>query len=418
MGQTIAEKILSRASGRSPVKPGEILWATPDVTISHDHNYPRYRDAMEKMGVRKIADPGKLILTVDHRPYSDDVKIVQARSRMRAEAARFGIKNFFDVGRNGISHNIPLDHGLVMPGMLVITSDTRSPALGCVGALSIALGGGLVTVLVTGRTWLRVPSTLRVLITGSKQRGVMSRDVAAWIAHEIGLDRGDYRAIEFDGPAIGQFDLDERHTLCNAMVDIGAKGAIVVPDARTEEYVDHFKGNKAAIVRSDPDAVYEQTSSFDISDIEPQVAVPPDPENVRPIKSMAGEKIHQAFVGSCMGGKMEDLRAAAAVLRGQKVHPGVRLIVIPATYPIFKQASEEGLIDVFASANAYIAVAACGPCYGTLAPLCDGEVCISTSTRNEPGRMGSPRSTVYLASAAAVAASAVRGVITDPRDLV
>ena len=416
MGHTIAEKILARAGGLDAVRPGDILWAEPDRVMCNDHNFPRCLQMMKKLGIERIACPEKIALTIDHRPYSDDVRVIQARREMRDDVGRHGITRFYDMGRHGISHNIALDHGLVLPGMLAIASDTRAPSLGCAGALSIALGAGLETAFITGKIWVRVPSTMRVTLTGRAGPGVMSRDIGAWIARRIGMDRADYRVIEFDGPAFEHLDMEARHTLCNAMVDIGVKSAIVTPDAVTADYVRAKGGDPAMAVTGDADAVIESRLAFDISEPAPQVSLPPNAWNAHPVDAVTGEKIHQAFIGSCMGGKMEDLRAAAAVLTGRRIAPGVRLIVIPATHGVFEQATREGLMGIFAAANAYVAIGACGPCFGTIAPLCDGEVCISTSTRNEPGRMGSASARVLLASAATVAASAVKGAVADPRE--
>lgn len=416
MGRTIAEKILARAAGVDRVVPGEIGWFTPDLTIAHDLNFPFYRKQMAEMGIDRIEGADKMVLTIDHLPYADRVDAHAGHQRMRDDFRRLGLRALFDRGRNGISHNVPLDHGLVRPGMLVITSDTRSPALGCVGALAIALGAGFLVVMVSGRAWLRVPATIRVDLTGRRQAGVLSRDVSEWVASRIGAERADYRVLEFGGAAVEDLDLDGRHTLCNAMVDLGVKSAIVHPDERTREYVRRHGGDDAEIVTSDRDAAYEARLSYDVSDLGPLVSVPPDPENVRPVEEVAGTRIHQAFIGSCIGGKLEDLRAAAKVLRGRRVADGVSLLVIPATHAIYAQAVREGLMEVFAEANAYVAVGACGPCYGSLAPLVGAQVCIGTGTRNEPGRMGSCEATVYLANAATVAASAVRGVVSDPRE--
>jgi 3-isopropylmalate/(R)-2-methylmalate dehydratase large subunit len=415
MGMTVIEKILARATGQQRVELGDIVWATPDLTIAHDLNYTRYREMMDQMGVAKMANPEKLLLTIDHLPYSDEEKSAAIHARMRNDFRNEGIGHFFDLGRHGVSHNIPIDHGIVLPGMLVITSDTRSPALGCVGAVGIALGAGLLTTMVSGKAWLRVPPTIRVNLSGHMRKGVMSRDVGEWIANKIGPDRADYRSIEFAGSAMADMPIDARHTLCNAMVDIGVKAAIALPDAVTRAYVESF-GGKFQPVLPDADAQYEEIFEFNIDQLEPQISLPPDPENVRPISELVGQRIDQAFVGSCIGGKMEDLRAAAQVLRGHKVRDGVRFLIIPASQKIYDEAVREGLIEVFSAANCYVAVGACGPCYGSIAPLSGSEVCIGTSTRNEPGRMGSSKATIYIANAAAVAASAVRGVITDPRD--
>lgn len=416
MGKTIVEKILARAAGTATITPGEIAWFTPDLVIAHDLNFPYYRRQMAQLGIDRLACAEKLVLTIDHLPYSDRAEAHVNHELMRQEARRAGVKAMFDLGRNGISHNIPLDHGLVRPGMLVLTSDTRSPALGCVGALAIALGAGLLVVLASGRAWLRVPATVRVDLRGRPQAGVMSRDIGEWVADKVGARRADYRVVEFGGPTVADLDLDGRHTLCNTMVDLGVKSAIVGPDERTREYVRRHGGDEHELVESDGDAGYEWKTEFDVSALTPMISVPPDPENVRPVGTVAGTRIHQAFIGSCIGGKLEDLRAAARVLKGRRVADAVRLLVIPATHAIYAQAVREGLMEVFAEANACVAVGACGPCYGSLAPLVGSEVCISTGTRNEPGRMGSEQATIFLANAATVAASAVRGVVTDPRE--
>lgn len=416
MGMTVAQKILARAIGRESVEVGEMIWATPDLAIGHDLNYPRYRDMMDKMGIGKVAMPERLMLTIDHLPYASDSVSARTHARMRRDAKEEKFSHFFDLGRGGISHNLPIEHGLVTPGMLVITSDTRSPALGCVGAMGVALGAGFLTVMVTGKAWLRVPATIRIELTGKPQRGVMSRDLGEWVAHQIGPERGDYKSIEFSGPAFRHLEIDARHTICNAMVDIGVKCAFVIPDEITEAYVQKF-GKAFEPVLPDQNAIYEETVTLDVSALEPQIAMPPDPENVHPISAAVGRKINVAYVGSCISGKIEDLRAAASILKGRKVHESVRFIVIPATHSIYEKAVAEGLMKTFAEANCYVAVGACGPCYGTLAPLSDNEVCIGTGTRNEPGRMGSHSAVVMIANAATVAASAVRGEVTDPREL-
>jgi 3-isopropylmalate/(R)-2-methylmalate dehydratase large subunit len=416
MGRTIAQKILARASGRKDVTPGEIVWATPDVVVCHDHNFPRFLDGMQVVGRDKIAVADRLVVGVDHRPYSDDPVIVRARQRIRDEVARQGVKRFFDLGEHGISHNLPIDHGTVRPGQLLIASDSRAPALGAAGAMAIALGGGLLVVLATGRAWLRVPHSLKVVVTGTPRPGVMSRDIAAFLIREIGPDLGDYRSIELGGSTIAAMDMDERQTVTNAMVDIGVKAAIVPADEVTRKWASQFDWPFEPVL-ADPDAEYEKVLEFDIGALEPQIALPPDPTNLQPLSAMLGRKVQQVFIGSCIGGKLEDIRAAANTVRGHKIKPGMRFIVIPATTGIYKQALAEGLIDALAAANAVIAVGACGPCFGTLAPLEGDEVCLATSTRNENGRMGSEKATVLLSNAAVAAAAAITGEITDPQTL-
>jgi 3-isopropylmalate/(R)-2-methylmalate dehydratase large subunit len=402
---TIAEKILARASGKDSVRAGEFVWAVPDLVIGHDLNYPRYRKMMKDNGYEHVASPKKILITIDHTTNAQDPVTLGYHRAMREDAKAEGLGAFYDIGRNGISHNVPLDHGRVKPGMLVVASDTRAPALGCAGAMSIAIGIGLVTVLSLGRGWFRVPETIRVNLAGEMRPGVMSRDIAQWIANRIGYEAGDYRCIEFVGSLLEKLGEDERHTLCNAMVDIGCKAAVCSMPAQ-------------GWVTSDRDAVFADTIGVDASQIGPQVSVPPDPENVMPIADVLGREITHAFVGSCIGGKMEDLRAAAKVMKGRKVSDGVRMIVIPATQDIYKKAMAEGLMTIFVDAGCVISAGICGPCYGTFAPLGDGDVSIGTPTRNDPGRMGSEQATIYIANAAVVAASAVTGRITDPKDLV
>lgn len=415
MGQTIAQKVLARASGRTSVRVGEFVWAEPDLVIAHDLNYPRYRQMMTEAGYAHVAQPEKLLLTIDHTTHARDEAALKSHAFMRADALREKVSAFFDHGRHGISHNVPLDADRVQPGMLVLSSDTRGPALGCAGALSIAIGIGLLTVLARGKAWLRVPETIRVELTGTPRPWVMSRDIAQWVANRIGFEKGDYRCIEFHGDFVAQLDIDGRHTLCNAMVDLGVKAAVcAVPNAdalRTDASL------ASRWIAADPGAPYVEVLELDVASIGPQVSVPPDPENVVPLPEVVDRPITHAFVGSCIGGKMEDLRAAARVLRGRTVAPGVRLVVIPATQQIYRRALAEGLIDDFANAGAVITAGICGPCYGTFAPLGDGDVSIGTPTRNDPGRMGSEQATIYIANAAVVAASAAAGRIADPAAL-
>lgn len=417
MGMTLTEKILARTSGSDVLHPGEIVWVEPDLMIAHDLNYGLYRRRLRSIGIDTIAHPERLLLTIDHQPYTGSPAVSADFDLMRNDARELGIAWFYDLGRAGISHNLPVEKGHVRPGMLVLTSDTRSPALGAVGALSIALGGGFMVPLGTGKGWLRVPTTLRVNVTGTRRPWVLSRDIAQWIAAQIGSERGDYRVIEFGGSVVEAMDVEERHTLCNSMVDVGAKGAVAEPSQGVLDYVRARSSEPFEVVRSDPDAVYEAVLDLDISAVEPQVCAPPSPELAHPVSDLAGKPVTYGFVGSCISGKLEDMRAAAAILKGRKVKDGVRLYIIPATQDVYRQSVAEGLIDVFANADAQLAVGTCGPCYGAMAPLNDGDVCISTGTRNDPRRMGSGHAEVYLASAATVAASAVTGVITDPNSL-
>ncbi|MFC4273853.1 aconitase family protein [Achromobacter aloeverae] len=400
VGHTAVEKILARAARRDRVRADDVVWAEPDMITAHDLNYHRHRKLMASLGYPDLAVPEKMLVTIDHTTHSSAPGHLEAQAYMRGDTKAQNVRWFFDTGRHGISHNLPLEIGALAPGMLLVAADTRAPALGCGGAIGIALGMSVTLALATGKVWLRVPRSIRVDLHGTPRDGVMSRDIAQWIAARIGADAGDYKCIEFCGPYVRNASQDERHTLCNAVVDIGVKTAIC-PDESTPWH-------------SDDDAVFERRLAWDVGDIEPQVCLPPDPQLCVPLTQALGTPITSAFIGSCIGGKMEDLRGAARVLRGRRVAAGARLTVIPATQAIYRQALSEGLVADISLAGAEIAVGVCGPCYGTHAPLGDGDTSICTATRNDTGRLGSMQSKVYIANAAVVAASAVAGRIADP----
>lgn len=399
---TLVEKVFARTSGASRVHAGDVIWAEPDLVTTHDLNYERHRRLLQGLGYTDIAIPHKVFATIDHTTHSNSEGHLASHRFMREDTRAQQVRWFLDTGRQGISHNAPLDLGIVKPGMLVVAADTRAPALGCTGAIAVALGLSVTTALATGKVWLRVPETIRIRLDGLPGDGVMSRDVGQWIAADVGAERGDYRCIEFTGQYIDQLDEDGRHTLCNAMIDIGVKAAVC---AVTDEHGVRWQ--------SDDGATFAEDLRYDVSRCSLLVCLPPDPQNVAPLAEHLGTPITSAFIGSCIGGKMEDLRAAATVLNGRRVAPGVRLTVIAATQTIFQKALDEGLIATI-SAAAAVTAGICGPCYGTYAPVGDTDVAIGTATRNDYGRLGSMKSPVYLANAAVVAASAVAGRIASP----
>ncbi|MBV7486048.1 aconitase family protein [Bordetella sp. BOR01] len=405
-GLTAVEKVLARSAGLDATRAGDVVWATPDLVIAHDLNYQRHRKLLQSLGYPDIAAPDRLFVTIDHTTHSDSANHLESHAFIRRDTREQGVRWFMDTGRQGISHNAPLDLGIVRPGMLVVAADTRAPALGGCGAIGVALGLSVALALATGRVWLRVPQTLRVGLHGRPGPGVMSRDIGQWVAAAIGAERADYCCIEFHGDTLNWLDEDGRHTLCNAMVDIGVKTALCpVRNADGVEW------------RSDRDAVFADDLHFNIEALSPQVCVPPDPQHVVPLATVVGRRVTAAFIGSCIGGKLEDLRAAAQVLEGRRVHPDVRLTVIPATQAIYRKALEEGLVAIFLQAGADLTTGICGPCYGTYAPVGNEDVLICTATRNDAGRLGSDKAPVYLANAAVVAASAVSGHIADPAHL-
>ncbi len=417
MGYTLAQKILARTSGRAKVEIGEVVMCEPDLFETIDLVMPHYIKTLRDEGITRFRYPEKIIVFADHEVPSQTPQTALAKKRLRGQLDEMGIRHFYSEGRHGISHQAIVERGHVLPGMLVTGPDTHIPTLGCVGAFAPPLNYEAIQAMATGETWLKVPETIRIELSGSPAPGVMSRDIAQWIIAKLSPERCDYRALEYGGPAMAGLDMDARMTLCNVAIDVSAKTAICEPDSVTQAYLAPRTSQPYEMVRSDPDARYEEVFCQDLSELEPMVAVPPSPENVVPISKVLGIKVDQVYLGSCAGGRMEDLRAAAAVLRGRKVHPRVLMLVIPTSQEIFANAAREGLLDAFIDAGAVVNGPSCGPCYGNLAPLVDGDVCIGTGTTNMPGRMGSTAASIYLSNAVTATAAAVAGEIADPREV-
>jgi 3-isopropylmalate/(R)-2-methylmalate dehydratase large subunit len=417
MGLTIAQKVLARTSGRKEVAIGEVVIAEPDLFQLHDLGLPHYINVLASHGITKIRNPERCVVFADHEVPAHTIRVASIKRKLVEQMKELGITRFHGEGRHGISHQAIVEGGYVLPGMLVLSLDTHVTTLGCVGALAPPINYEAVQALAMGSVWLKVPETIRVVLEGKPRPGVMSRDIAQQIIARLGADLCDYRVLEFSGPALIDMDMDMRMTLCNVAVDIGAKAGIVKPDAITREYLLPRTSQQLELVVSDPDAEFAHSWYLDLGELEPMVAVPPRPDLVVGLGQVAGTKVDQVYIGSCAGGRMEDLRAAAVVMRGRKVHPDVRMIVVPTSQEIYVQASREGLLADFAEAGAVVNTPTCGPCYGNLSPLADGEVCIGTGTTNIPGRMGSSTASIYLSNAAVAAASAVAGRITSPLEL-
>lgn len=416
MGRTLAQKIIARTSGRQSVEVGEVVMCEPDLFETIDLVMPHYIKTLEDEGFAGFRYPDRIVVFADHEVPSQTPQAALAKKKLRGQLDRFGITHFYSEGRHGISHQSIVEHGHVLPGMLVTGPDTHIPTLGCVGALAPPLNYEAIQAMATGETWLRVPETIRIELHGKPGPGVMSRDIAQWIIAKLSPERCDYRVLEYGGPAMASLDMDARMTLCNVAIDVSAKTAVVEPDEVTLEYLRPRTAASFDVVKSDPDARYESVFRQDLAELEPMVAAPPAPENVVPISTVAGIKVDQVYIGSCAGGRLEDLRAAAAVLRGRKVHPRVRMLVIPTSQEIFANAAREGLLDAFIDAGAVVNGPSCGPCYGNLAPLVDGDVCIGTGTTNMPGRMGSRSASIYISNAVTATAAAIAGEIVDPRE--
>lgn len=415
MGQTLTEKILSRVMQR-PVSAGETIYPEPDLVTVHDWYVVNFDKALQELGVDKLYDADKLLIATDHEPIALNVLSSERQRNMRKIAQKYGIKRFFDNGRGGHGHVFPMELGYVTPGMFVLAYDTHVTNYGAVGALGIPMITEITDVLACGSVWIRIPETIRVNLTGRLPAGITMRDVSQKLTVDQDAELVDYCTVEFGGPALKDISVDQRMTLCNTPLEIGAKSAIVEPDQVVLDWLSPRVSRKIELVRSDQDAHYKQVFQYDLGILEPQVAAPPRPDNVVGISALAGTQIHQAFIGSCANGSLSDMRDAARILKGRKIDAGVRLIITPATQEIWARAAAEGLIEVFAEAGALLTAPGCGPCAGgRIGAMAPGEVSINTGTRNDPGRLGTTEGQIYLASPLTVAASAVAGRITDPR---
>ncbi len=417
MGRTLVHKILARTSGRPDARVGDVVFASPDVYELIDLVLPNYLETLRANGVTAFRHPERCVVYFDHEVPAQTIRVAGQKKALRARLAQMGITRVYGEGHHGIAHQAIVEHGHVTPGMFVLSADTHVTTLGAVGAFAPPVNYEALQALATGDIWMRVPETVKVVLHGRLAPGTMSRDLAQHVIARLGPASCDYRVLEFGGPALASLDMDARLTLCNVVVDVGAKAGIVECDAVTLEYLRPRTRLPIEPVASDPDASFAEVHAFELAALEPMVAVPPRPDRVVPVSSVAGTKVDQVYVGSCAGGRMEDLRAAATVLRGRRVHPDVRLLVVPTSQEIYARASREGLLADCAEAGAVVLTPSCGPCYGNLAPLADGEVCVSTGTTNLPGRMGSSAADIYLSNAAVAAASAVAGEIADPARL-
>lgn len=412
----IIEKILANSSGKQEVSPGEIVEANIDVAMTHDLTGPLAIKSFREIGAKKVWDNNKMVIILDHLVPASSVISAGLHKTVRSFAKEQNIQNFYDVGRGGVCHQVMPEKGHVRPGEVIVGSDSHTCTYGAFGAFATGIGSTeMAAVFTTGKLWFRVPEVIKVNVTGKFQNLVTAKDLTLKIVGEIGADGAIYKGLEFGGSTIEDMSIDSRMVLSNMAVEMGAKAGLIEPDQKTINYVKARTDQPLHPVKSDPDATYERVVNIDVSELEPQVAIPHCVDNVQPISEIAGKKIDQAFIGSCTNGRLEDLRLAAQIIKGKKVAKGVRLIVIPASQEIYLNAVNEGLIKTFMESGAAVGNPNCGPCLGGhMGILAEGEACISTSNRNFIGRMGSTKSFVYLASPATVAASAITGKITDP----
>jgi 3-isopropylmalate/(R)-2-methylmalate dehydratase large subunit len=413
----IIEKILANASGKQQVSPGEIIEANIDAAMIHDLTGPLAIKSFREIGAKKVWDNNKVVIILDHLVPASSIISANLHRTVRNFAEEQNIKNFYDVGRGGVCHQVMPEKGHVRPGEVIVGADSHTCTYGAFGAFATGIGSTeMAAVFATGKLWFRVPEVIKVDVTGELQSMVTAKDVTLNIVGRIGADGAIYKGLEFGGSTIREMSVDGRMVLCNMAVEMGAKAGIIEPDQKTLDYVKARTDKPIKPAKSDPDAAYERVVDVDVSALEPQVAVPHSVDNVKPVSEIEDTEVDQAFIGSCTNGRLEDLRSAAQILKGKKIARGVRLIVIPASQEIYLNALKEGLIKTFMDAGATIGNPNCGPCLGGhMGILAEGETCISSSNRNFVGRMGSTKSFVYLASPATVAASAVTGKITDPR---
>ena len=418
MAQTVAEKIIARAAQRDTVAPDEVLWVDVDIAMIHDSGGPRRIWPMLQEFGLGVHDPDRLVLVSDHYVPAQNVAAAEILETTRAFAAEFRIERFHEA--QGIAHTLMVEKGYLRPGMLYVGGDSHTCTGGVLGCLALGMGStDLFGVVATGRTWLRVPSTIRVEVDGALRRGVTAKDLILTIIGDRGMAGGLYRVLEFGGPGIDGLDVEERSVLTNMCAEIGAKTGIIPSDASTVAYLAERGIDAGVGPASDPDCSYHDTWRYDASQVEPVVARPHRHDDVISARDVADGKVSRAYIGACTGAKYGDLAMAAEVLRGRSVAPGVLLQVAPASRAAMAQALDDGTLATLVAAGAHILSTGCGACpgigSGVLGP---GEVCISTTSRNARGRMGSPDSRVYLGSPYSVAAAAVAGEIIDPREMI
>jgi 3-isopropylmalate/(R)-2-methylmalate dehydratase large subunit len=414
----IAEKILAAHSGKKQVVPGEFINPRVDMVLSNDITAPIAIREFKRIGVRKVFDPLKIVMVADHFVPNKDIPSAEQAREMREFCREQGIK-FFDVGEMGIEHALLPEQGYVLPGEVVVGADSHTCTYGAVGAFSTGMGStDIAAAMATGDIWMKVPPTIKFVYHGKLGKWVGGKDLILYTIGQIGVDGALYAAMEFTGEAIDALSMDGRFTMANMAIEAGGKAGLFRVDSKTLLYIKNRSRRNYTVYEPDPDAAYAHIIEYDASRIEPQVSLPHLPSNARPVSRVGDVKIDQAVIGSCTNGRIEDLRVAAQILKGHKVAQGVRCIVIPATQQIYLDALKEGLIEIFVKAGAAFSTPTCGPCLGGhMGVLANGERCVSTTNRNFVGRMGSPKSEVYLASPAVAAASAIAGKIVNPDDV-
>ena len=418
MSMTMAEKILAKASGKREVEAGEIVMANIDVAMTHDLTGPLSVEAFEKIGVPEVWDPEKIVIVFDHQVPADSLDAAENHIIMRKFVKEQGITNFYDV-REGVCHQVLPEKGHIVPGEVVVGTDSHTCTHGALGAFSTGIGStDMSMVFATGKLWFKVPGTIKFNIEGTLANNVYAKDVVLNIIGQVGADGATYKACEFGGQTVSDMSVSDRMVICNMAIEMGGKTGLVEPDKKTLNYVNARSNKSFEVLKGDSDAASLEVMDIDVSDLEPQIACPHNVDNVKGISDVAGTPIDQVFLGSCTNGRIQDLRDAAKILKGNKVSDSIRMLVIPASREVYTKALDEGLMNIFVDSGALVCNPCCGPCLGGhVGLLGPGEVSLSTSNRNFKGRQGSSEGKVYLSSAAVAAASAITGKIEDPREI-
>jgi len=409
------EKILARAAGLPSVKAGEIVNAKVDLAEVNDL-YLQTIKSFYEMGGKKVRDPNKVCFVLDHYAPAPTIQSAANQKVMREFVWDQGIPHLFDIDA-GVCHQVMPEAGLVFPGMVLVATDSHTTTHGAFGAFGTGVGAtDLACIMLTGELWFRVPEVMKVELTGTLPKGVMAKDIVLHVLGKLKQDAAVYKAVEYTGEVVKNMVMAERMVLCNMAVEMGAKTAYIAPDEVTRAYLEPRLGYYPEILVTDADYIYESVYTFDVTDFEPQLAAPHSIDNLVGISEVEGRKIDQAFIGTCTGGRVEDIAVAAEIVKGKKIHPRARLVIIPASREVFLNATKLGYVESLIEAGATFSTPGCGPCLGAhqgiLAP---GEVCVTASSRNFPGRMGSTQAEIYAASPAVCAASALEGKLADPR---
>lgn len=414
----LAEKILAAHTGKEKVVPGEFINCRVDMVLANDITAPIAINEFRRLGVGKVFDPKKIVMVADHFVPNKDIISAENAKLMRDFSREYGVLHY-DVGQMGIEHVLLPEQGLVLPGDVVVGADSHTCTYGAVGAFATGMGStDIAAAMATGDIWMKVPPTIKFVYNGNLGRWVGGKDLILYTIGQIGVDGALYSAMELTGRAITALPMDGRFTMANMAIEAGAKAGIFLVDGKTRAYLKPRAERPYTIYEPDKDAEYAQVIEYDVSKIEPQVSLPHSPANAKPVSQLDDVEIDQSVIGSCTNGRLEDLRLAASVLKGKKVHPRVRCIVIPGSQQVYLDALKEGLIETFIVAGAAVSTPTCGPCLGGyMGVLAAGERCVSTTNRNFVGRMGSTKSEVYLANPAVAAASAITGRITSPDEI-